>query len=325
MTYSGPKIIFGTAGAVAWSDETRTELFEILEKHNVNTLDTAIVYPKSEEILGSVGAPKRFIIDTKAPGFSLGVMSKENVLKGIDQSLKDLKVSSVDVYYLHAPDAKVPIEETLSAIQEIYAAGKFKYFGLSNFKATDVQKVYDIQKEANSVLPTVFQGNYNAFSRHIESDLFPTLRTLNICFNAYSPIAGGFLVKDPAKLRSGDIEGRFGPNSESRELYTALYFKEPLFQALEEWAEIAKDAGVSKVELAYRWAAYHSSLDAKLGDGIIIGASKSSQLEETLRALEKGPLDEKTAKEVDELWKNIENNAPLDNYHDFSALTGTSK
>jgi len=50
---------------------------------------------KSEETLGKAGAPKRFIIDTKAPGFSLGAMSKENVLKGIDQSLKDLGVSSV--------------------------------------------------------------------------------------------------------------------------------------------------------------------------------------------------------------------------------------
>ena len=175
------------------------------------------------------------------------------------------------------------------------------------------------------MLPSVFQGNYNAFSRHIESNLFPTLRKLNIRFNAYSPIAGGFLVKDPVKLRSGDTEGRFGPNSKSGRLYTTLYSKEPLFQALEEWAEIAKNAGVSKAELAYRWTAYHSSLDAKLGDGIIVGASKSSQLEETLTALEKGPLDEKTAEKVDELWKKIENDAPLDNYHDFTALTGTTR
>lgn len=94
-----------------------------------------------------------------------------------------------------------------------------------------MQKIYDIQLAAKSVLPTVFQGNYNAISRHIETDLFPLLRELNISFYAYSPIAGGFLVKTP-----GVEEGtRFGPNARTGNMYKDMYGKESLYAALKEW------------------------------------------------------------------------------------------
>lgn len=94
-----------------------------------------------------------------------------------------------------------------------------------------MQKIYDIQLAAKSVLPTVFQGNYNAISRHIEKDLFPLLRKLNMSFYAYSPIAGGFLVKAP-----GVDEGtRFGPNARTGTMYNEMYGKESLYAALDEW------------------------------------------------------------------------------------------
>jgi aryl-alcohol dehydrogenase-like predicted oxidoreductase len=251
--------------------------------------------------------------------------------------------SQVDIYYLHAPDPTVPIKETLSAIQELYEAGKFKrvgvsiqlpctatnthspQFGLSNFTAPAVQEVYDIQSAAGGVLPTVFQGNYNAVSRHIETSLFPLLHKLKISFYAYSPIAGGFLVKNPSQLRVGDDEGRFGPKSRTGAMYTTMYGKESLYQALDEWAEIAKDAGISKAALAYRWIAYHSALKKENGDAIILGASKVGQLEESLEAIERGPLDEKTVERVDAIWQKVEHDAPLDNYNSFASLQGSSK
>lgn len=176
-------------------------------------------------------------------------------------------MSNVDIYYLHAPDPSVPIEETLEAIREVYAAGKFKRFGVSNFLPDDVQKIYDIQASHKSVLPTVFQGNYNAVSRHIESNLFPLLRKLGISFYAYSPIAGGFLVKDPVKLRANENLGaRFGSeaNTPVGEMYQSMYSKESIIKALEEWVEIAKSAGISQAALSYRWIAFHSALDPKV-------------------------------------------------------------
>jgi aflatoxin B1 aldehyde reductase len=103
-------------------------------------------------------------------------------------------------------------------------------------------------------------------------------------------------------------------------MYISMYGKESLFQAVEEWDGIAKDAGISKAALAYRWIVYHSALKGANGDGVIIGASKVAQVEETLTALEAGPLPEKVAERVNAIWEKVEHEAPLDNYNSFMAL-----
>jgi len=313
MSYTTPKIIFGTAAIASLSPETRKEIFEILDRHDVKELDTAYIYLDSEKTLAAEGAPSKYAIHTKAPR----TLNKQNVLDGVEKSLSDLGVSSVELYYLHGPDPATPLEETLSAIQEIYAAGKFKKFGISNFLPDDTQKIYDIQKAANSVLPTVFQGNYNPVARQNELDLIPLLRKLNIAFYAYSPIAGGFLVKDPAVLRAGKGVGRFNKELAVGKMYSTIYGKESLYDSLEEWAKIAADAGISRAALAYRWVTFHSALKAEHGDGVILGASKSSQLEESLDAIKAGPLDEAIAKRVDAIWDVVKDEAPRDNWNDF--------
>lgn len=122
-----------------------------------------------------------------------------------------------------------------------------------------------------------------------------------------------------------DDEGRFGPKARTGELYTSMYGKESLYKALDTWGEIAKDAGISKAALAYRWIAFHSALKKENGDAIIVGASKVTQLEETLSAIEAGPLDEKTAERASGIWKTVEHDAPLDNYHSSATFKQTSK
>jgi aflatoxin B1 aldehyde reductase len=157
-------------------------------------------------------------------------------------------------------------------------------------------------------------------ARHVEDEdnLLPLLRKLGISFYAYSPMAGGFLVKNSAQLRvKDDPTGRFGSKTRIAEMYTTMYIKESLLQAVDEWAEIAKDATITKAALAYRWITYHSALKRENGDAVIIGASKSAQLKETLEAIEEGPLDEKIAKRVNDIWAKCKHEAPLDNYHSF--------
>lgn len=99
-----------------------------------------------------------------------------------------------------------------------------------------------------------------------------------------------------------------------------MYGKESLYQALDEWGEIAKDAGISKAALAYRRITYHSALKKKNGDGVIIGASKISQLEETLIAIEAGPLDTGIAKRASDIWEKVKDDAPRDNWSDYLSL-----
>lgn len=133
------------------------------------------------------------------------------------------------------------------------------------------------------------------------------------------------MVKNSTQLRVKDDEGRFGPNSRTGAMYTTMYGKESLYEALDDWGHIAKDAGISKAALAYRWIVYHSALKKDHGDGVIIGASKVAQLEETLKVVEDGPLDAKTVERVEEIWKKVKHEAPLDNYNSFMAVTGSSK
>ena len=175
-----------------------------------------------------------------------------------------------------------------------------------------MQKIYDLCSSKGYVLPTVYQGNYNPVARISEKLLFPTLRKLSISFNAYSPLAGGFLVKTAESIRNA-TEGRWDPNSGIGAMYHRLYNRPTLMQALDEWDKISMESGVSKGALAYRWVAWNSFLSAKHDDGIILGATRPEQLEETLNSLDAGPLDEKTVKRIDEIWELVKDEAPLDN------------
>ncbi|KAL8640694.1 MAG: hypothetical protein Q9228_002420, partial [Teloschistes exilis] len=230
MADSAPAIIFGTTAIAGWSADEIDEAVVCLQAHKVTSLDTARVYKDSEATLGKHKLSEKFSSHTKAPALSPGCLSRQSILDGIETSLKELGVDvvrgilmKVDLYYLHGPDPTTPIEDTLAGIREVYAAGKFRRFGISNYRPQDVRTIHSIQSAHASCLPTVYQGCYNAVARHAESDLFPVLRELGINFYAYSPIAGGFLAKRSSQLRplksddgevekphDGVLEGRFG-------------------------------------------------------------------------------------------------------------------
>ncbi|KAK4545791.1 hypothetical protein LTR36_002745 [Oleoguttula mirabilis] len=317
MSSSGIPNVFGGAavgeGRGFPTVEAAKEAFDIMEKGDCKTVDTAALYGKSEELLGQAGVAKRFVVDTKHKGgFQPGYATKENVIADAENSKKMLGCN-VDIFYIHAPDKDVPIEETLEGVNEVHKSGFFKRFGLSNFKAEDVQKAYDICKEKGYPLPEVYQGNYSAVARKQEELLFPTLRKLGMSFYAYSPIAGGFLTKTKQDVLDG--KGRFDASTPIGKMYSDMYSKPAYLEALAQWEQIAKDEGMSRAELAYRWVKYNSPLKPEHGDAIIIGASSAKQLEETLGSINKGPLSDKAAKAIDGVWETIQHEAPLDNYH----------
>jgi aflatoxin B1 aldehyde reductase len=221
----------------------------------------------------------------------------------------------VDVYYIHIPVDPNPIKDVLEGIDALYRAGKFKRFGLSNFSAEQVEEVVSVAQAHGWVLPTVYQGNYNAVARRTETELMPVLRKYDMAFYAYSPIAGGFLTKTPAQLVNQGGQGRWDKDSYSGKIYHALYNKPGMIKALGKFGEIAQDAGISQAELAYRWVAYNSKLRDESGDAVVIGSRYGPQLTETLAALKKGPLSPQIAAGVDALWEWVEEESPLDNHN----------
>jgi aflatoxin B1 aldehyde reductase len=205
----------------------------------------------------------------------------------------------------------------LSGINELYQAGKFNRFGLSNFRADEVETVIQLAKKKQFVLPTVYQGNYNPISRKQETELCTVLRKHGLAFYAYSPVAGGFLAKSKEQLLRGDAQGRWDPNTMLGTVYHALCNKPTFLDMLDEWDRIAKEAGVSKAELAYRWMAYHSGLRGDLGDAIVVGASSVDQLRQTAQGLRNGPLSDTTVGRIEKVWELVKDEAVLDNFNDW--------
>jgi aflatoxin B1 aldehyde reductase len=319
------KIVFGGASLTDTgkfnTPEIRAKVLDTLLSFNVKTIDTARLYPGSEVAIGQLDARTQFTIDTKlVGGFSPGNVTKDKVIADASASLKTVGIKQFDILYIHAPDPSVPIEDTLAGINEAHKNGVFRRFGLSNFSVKQVQEVHDICKKNSYVLPTVYQGNYSPVARHLETLLFPTLKDLGIAFYAYSPIAGGFLTKSAADLDAG--AGRFNEAAIGG-LYSKLYDSPTMREALVEWNKIADKEGVSNAELAYRWVAHHSAIakgEFVPGEenGVIIGASKVEQVEQTAKAIQKGGLSDEAVKGIEGIWKKVEDVAPVDNYNQFN-------
>jgi aflatoxin B1 aldehyde reductase len=99
-----------------------------------------------------------------------------------------------------------------------------------------------------------------------------------------------------------------------------MYGKPALLEALKEWEAIARDAGTSRASLAYRWVLYHSALMGELGDGCIIGATRTEQLEETMRDVKDGPLGMDAVERIDGIWKKVAHDAPVDNFSSYMGI-----
>ena len=301
------------AGAVVTfkNKDKVAEVMDVLLASGVTTIDTARIYHGSEAAIGQQEKRTQFTIDTKVPGgFVPGTAHKDIIVSHAKEALEKVAIKQFDILYIHSPDPDIPLDDTLAGINETHKQGIFKRFGLSNYAPQDVQRVYDLAKEKGYPLPEVYQGNYNPVARHLEKDLFPVLRKLGMVFYAYSPLAGGFLTKSAADLDAG--VGRFNKDALNG-VYSGMYDKPSLREGLKEWNKIAEKEGVSKAELAYRWVAHHSALTEE-GDGVIFGASKLSQIEQTVGGIKKGKLSEEAVKSIEHLWETVKAEAPVDNY-----------
>lgn len=178
-----PATVFGggifTAPFVESAEEVQ-EYLDLLEELGIKIIDTAAMYGDSEKLLGETKAASKFNIDTKHPGgMNSEPSTKDVVVASGKGSLEKLATSQVDVYYLHGPDTRLPFEETLEGIDALHKSGAFRRFGISNFDADQTNEVLRICRERGFVLPTVYQGNYNAVGRLAETELFPILRKNN--------------------------------------------------------------------------------------------------------------------------------------------------
>uniref|UniRef100_A0A8D0G6G8 Aldo-keto reductase family 7 like/pseudo n=1 Tax=Sphenodon punctatus TaxID=8508 RepID=A0A8D0G6G8_SPHPU len=278
-------------------------------------LDTTYMYAggESERILGALLA--RVKMATKANPWEGKTLKPESVRSQLETSLERLKMKSVDLFYLHAPDHETPVEETLHACNELHKEGKFKELGLSNYASWEVAEIYTICKYNKWVVPTVYQGMYNATTRQVETELLPCLRNYGIRFYAYNPLAGGLLT---GKYKYEDQDsskptGRFFGNDWAK-TYRDRYWKHHHFQGIALVEKALKETYGSNppslTSAALLWIYNHSKLQGALGDAVIIGMSNMDQLQQNLTCCEEDPLLPGVVEAFDKAWHLVAHDCP---------------
>ncbi|KAJ3601841.1 hypothetical protein NHX12_029604 [Muraenolepis orangiensis] len=283
-------------------DATKSlEIVECFISHGHKDVDTAYMYSdgQAETIIGGMNLAKTVIIATKANPWDGKTLRPESVRSQLDTSLKRLQADCVDLFYLHAPDHQTPVQDTLRACDQLHKEGKFKELGLSNYASWEVAEIVCICRHNNWIVPTVYQGMYNATTRQVEKELLPCLRSNGLRFYAYNSLAGGLLTGKYHYVDYEDVSpppGRFFGNDWAAE-YRNRYWKENHFQGISLVQKALETAYGSEkptmTSAAIRWMYHHSQLKGDLGDGVLIAMTSMEQLQQNLSASEEGPLDER--------------------------------
>ncbi|KAF8894573.1 Aldo keto reductase [Infundibulicybe gibba] len=283
------------------------EILDVFFKHGHAELDTARMYAEgtTEQLLSQLDL-KHASLDTKVYPVKPGDHAPSALRATFLTSLGYLKREKARVLYLHAPDRSVPFEETLGEINKLFEEGRFENFGLSNFAAWEVAEVVGICRAKGWVLPKIYQAMYNAITREIESELVPCARKFGLRLVIYNPLAGGFFAgKVSSASDSAPKGGRFDASGGHMMgvMYRDRYLKAGYFEALRLLKEVADVHGLRLTEIALRWCQHHSILTPD--DGIILGASSASQLEQNCEDSAKGPLPDAVVDALNEAHRLV--------------------
>jgi aryl-alcohol dehydrogenase-like predicted oxidoreductase len=216
---------------------------------DVAFFDTADVYGNrggSEEIIGRAlrGRRDRVVLATKF-GHDFGRSETESatrphIRRALEASLRRLQTDWIDLYQLHRPDPKTPVEETLGALHELVQEGKVRAIGSSNFSAGLVEEARAAARERGLTPFATEQSQYSWLRRDAELELLPACERLGVGFIPYFPLASGLLT---GKVRRG------APPAEGTRLHGRDVAEADL-DRVERLAALAESFGVSLLELA---------------------------------------------------------------------------
>src|SRR6202047_4035848 len=303
------RMILGTGTFGKQTDEK--EAHRMLDKAaeaGINFIDTADVYPPGAEVGGAEIAAGRWLSNKRAGvilatkgGGKMGPAawdagsSRKHLLDAIDASLRRLNTDFVDLYQLHMDDPATPLDETAEALDAIIQSGKARYIGVSNFLAYRLARAIGRQDTLRLVRFVSVQPRYNLLFREIERELLPLSQEENLAVIPFNPLAGGLLS---GRYRQGDTPetgrfsaevGRFGT------AYRARYWHQREFETVGKLREVASETGEPLTKLAVAWILANPAITS-----VILGASRTEQLTDTLAAADYSLMSELKAK-LDEL------------------------
>jgi len=230
-------------------------------------IDTAEVYGNghSEELIGRAlqGKRDKVFLATKVGGFDL---SRAHIMEAIDNSLRRLQTDHVDLYQLHWPDDKTPVEESMEAMGDLVKAGKVRYVGVSNFDVPLLERCLSV-RHVDSLQPV-----YSMLDRGIERDILPFCQEHGIGVVVYSPMAKGLLTgkyTPDATFPAGDVRA-------DDPLFQGERFRRNL-ELVERLRGTAQAHGVTVAQVALNWTLQHPAVTVA-----IAGAKRPAQVEENV-------------------------------------------
>jgi aryl-alcohol dehydrogenase-like predicted oxidoreductase len=298
-----PELVLGAMnfGKRTSAEESERIVRRALER-GITHYDTANSYNagESERILGrALGADRdRVVLSTKAgigPQPSRGEgLAPETLARAFEASLERLGTDRIDIYYLHLPDRKTPIEKTLDGMADLVASGRVTAWGTSNYAAWELLEMRSLAEGRGLSAPVVAQALYNVLHRQLEIEYFAFARRYATHTIAYNALAGGLLS---GKHRAGEAPAK-GSRFDGNPMYQRRYWSEEMFRRAGQMEEVARAEGCTPVQLAYAWLASRPDVDS-----ILVGPATVEHLDDAIEAIER-PLSPDAAKKLDALGRD---------------------
>lgn len=248
----------------------------------INFIDTANVYGRgaAETFLGEVLADRprsSYILATKV-FFSMSDtdkgLSRPQIAKQIDASLKRLRVDYVDLYQCHRYDSETPIEETMQALSEVVRQGKARYIGFSEWSPKQIESVFnlpDVERFVSS------QPQYSLLWRFPEDEVIPLCESKGVSQIVWSPLAQGVL--SGKYLPGAQLPADTRATSDAMGGFIKSWLQPQMLETVQRLKPLAKEADCSLSQFALAWVLREPNVASA-----IVGASRPEQLEENAAA-----------------------------------------
>lgn len=276
-------------------DTTAEDMMKLAYDNGVNFFDNAEAYAggRSEEVMGEVlknmgWRRDSYIVSSKvffgADSGKGGLvptqkgLNRKHVREACDQALQRLQVDYLDLYFCHRPDKQTPIEETVWSMHNLIQQGKVLYWGTSEWSAQEIMEAHRIAERYHLIGPAMEQPQYNMLVRDkVEVEYSQIYKTVGLGTTIWSPLASGVLT---GKYNDGfPDDTRLG--IEGLEWLKDQALAEENLGRVRELSALAKELGTTMPLLAIAWCLKNDNVST-----VILGASKTSQLEENFKAFE---------------------------------------
>ncbi|MFK3660956.1 aldo/keto reductase [Scandinavium sp. NPDC088450] len=280
MTFGEPD-----RGNHAWTlpEESSRPIIKHALEGGINFFDTANSYSdgSSEEIVGRAlrdfARREDVVVATKVyhqTGDLPQGLSRAQILRSIDDSLRRLGMDYVDLLQIHRWDYNTPIEETLEALNDVVKAGKARYIGASSMHASQFAQALELQKQNGWARFVTMQDHYNLIYREEEREMLPLCYQEGVAVIPWSPLARGRLTRPWGETTARVVSDEFG-----KTLYSTTEANDA--QIAERLAAIAEELDVSRAQVALAWLLSKPGVAAP-----IIGTSREEQLDDLLNAVD---------------------------------------